>query len=206
VLIELVDALRCPAPHAGGTLVAAVHARRGRRVWTATLGCPVCRASYPVERGVAWFGVEPGPGAAGPPPADPDETYRAAALLHLAEPGGLVLLEGAGWGALAESLFDVCAAHYVVLNAPFEPEGDDLSVVRAAGALPFAAGTFRAAAEDDAALVGPATSAAAGRARVVAPAHAALPPELSVLARDERHVVAERQPPASAPLTLRRAR
>jgi uncharacterized protein YbaR (Trm112 family) len=208
MLIELVDALRCPSSHAEAHLVASVADRRGRRVWTGALGCPVCRAEYPIVRGVAHFGVVPDCTAVASmqPVVDETEVDRAAALLHLDEPGGLVLLSGP-WAAFALELLERCHAHYVLLDPPFDDdEGAEVSPLRVAGRLPFGPGVFRAVALDES-LDDPTAAAArftAPRGRAVLPAGVVLPAELRYLAADARHVVAERELEASAPVSLRR--
>jgi hypothetical protein len=45
-----------------------------------------------------------------------------------------------------------------------------------------------------------------GRGRLVAPAAVSVPPDVTELARDARHWVGERQPPAGPPVRLVRAR
>ena len=216
MLIELVDALRCPEAHADAHLVASVRERRGRRVWTGTLGCPICRAEFAIVGGVAHFGVAPAarphvpahaPCASRPVDDEDAEADRAAALLHLAEPGGLVLL-GQSWATLVDALLARCVAHYVLLDPPFDTDAGDVSPLRTRGCLPFAAGAFRAVALDAVpgfeAIGEAAARVAATRARVVLPTTVALPLELRRLAGDDRHVVTDREPIATAPVTLRR--
>ena len=53
MFIELVDALRCPVPHEDSWLVASAERTESRHIVTGTLGCPVCRAQFPIRRGVA---------------------------------------------------------------------------------------------------------------------------------------------------------
>ena len=55
MFIELVDALRCPQPHAESWLVVASTRTQARHILEGTLGCPVCRAEYPIVDGVVDF-------------------------------------------------------------------------------------------------------------------------------------------------------
>ena len=221
VFIELVDQLRCVRPHEDAWLVAAPDRMSGRHVVEGVLGCPVCGTRYPVRDAVADFrldGVD-GPaidaaaagGDAGDPRADDEDALRAAALLALAEVRQPVVLAGA-WGLVAPTLLALAPAAYLLVNptAPVEARSE-LSALRAAGALPLAAGAAHAVALDgaaarDAGLVAGAVRALRGGGRLVAPAWAALPPEVRELARDARHWVAEREAMASAPVALRRGR
>src|SRR5207248_1411816 len=104
MFIELVESLRCPRPHPFTWLVAGVRRMDGRRIVSGLLGCPTCRAEYPIDDGVADFRD----GAASPPTA-PNESaaerraLEAAAFLDLTSPGGFVVLAGA-WGAAAPAL------------------------------------------------------------------------------------------------------
>jgi uncharacterized protein YbaR (Trm112 family) len=77
VFVELIDALRCPRPHADTWLVAAAAETRDRCVVRGALGCPTCRAEYPITGGVAAFDQR----AARPPrpPAHPPTPARRSA-------------------------------------------------------------------------------------------------------------------------------
>ncbi|HKG91357.1 MAG TPA: hypothetical protein VKA84_05685, partial [Gemmatimonadaceae bacterium] len=96
MFIELVDHLRCVRPHEEIWLVAAARRMDGRHIIEGTLGCPVCRAEYPIREGAADFRSRDGGAAdAGAQAAAvPDETevMRAGALLGLVEGGGVALL------------------------------------------------------------------------------------------------------------------
>src|SRR5688572_33340449 len=56
VFIELIDSLRCPVDHDESWLVASIVERSGRDIVAGTLGCPVCRAEYPIRDSIAVFG------------------------------------------------------------------------------------------------------------------------------------------------------
>src|ERR1700738_4322089 len=103
MFIELVDALRCPTPHEESWRVASAARMEARHIVEGTLGCPVCRAAFPIHDGVVDFRR----GSAGAlPPAtapDPEQAMRLAALLDLSDSSGFAVLLGA-WGAHAPLL------------------------------------------------------------------------------------------------------
>ena len=215
MFIELVDHLRCIRPHEDAWLVAASYRMDERHILDGVLGCPVCRAEYPVRDGV----VDLTAGAAQPAPHDPatddpradgDEALRLAALLHLLDVRAPVLL-GGRWSGCAPTLAEAVPAAFLLLNpAPQPARHPALSTLLAAGTVPIAAGALHAAALDATLAADPGVVAAAARAlrprgRLVAPAAAPLPEGLVELARDERHWVAESSGPPSAPIGLARA-
>jgi uncharacterized protein YbaR (Trm112 family) len=213
VFVELIDALRCPRPHADSWLVAAALETRDRCVLRGTLGCPVCRAEYPVRGGVAAFGPIGAHRAAAAAdgvglPAD-DEAIRLAALLGLASAGGIVAVAGT-WDAAVDALLQVADVRVLVVE-PASPYAPREPVGAVTGAwLPVAAASLRGVALD-AATAAPERLAAAvhalrGGGRLVAPVAVPLPDGVRELARDERHWVAERDAPAGAVVPLRRAR
>jgi len=214
VFIEFVDALRCLRPHESTWLVVAADRMVGRSIERGTLGCPVCRAEYPIVDGVAYFGAEPGGPAAAradpPPRADPELVLRAAALLGLADGGGTVVLGGT-WGAAATGLLDLAPAHYLLLDPPHTVRASDgVSVIRTSGALPLTAACVRGVALDNATAAASVLESAAralrSGGRLVAPAGAPLPAGVRELAHDLRHWVAEREAPPSPPVRLGLAR
>src|SRR5215218_3019294 len=97
MFIELVDALRCPIAHEESWLVAAAARMEYRHIVTGTLGCPVCHAQYPIERGVVDFRRDRGPGTASQATPDERGATRLAALLDLTDGGGFAILLGQ-WG------------------------------------------------------------------------------------------------------------
>ena len=52
MFIELVDALRCPRTHEESWLVLAASRIEARHIQEGALGCPVCRAEYPIRDGI----------------------------------------------------------------------------------------------------------------------------------------------------------
>ena len=178
MFIELVDSLRCPRVHEDTWLVASVTCFDGRFIVEGSLGCPVCRQQYPVQRGVVDFtehagesrgerGAEPhsdpgfappaevGADSGGAPRAQPfstpldDHVMRAAALLGLDDAGGVVLL-GGRCGELAAALEALSPARALLLNpGPGVPFGAGFSAIRTDGAVPLAVGSVRGALVDE---------------------------------------------------------
>jgi uncharacterized protein YbaR (Trm112 family) len=204
MFIELVDALRCPVPHEESWLVAAATRMEFRHIVEGTLGCPVCHAQYPVTRGVVDFRREPH--TALPPDAPPDEMQatRLAAFLDLTDRTGFAVLLGA-WSVHAPLLRGLVETPLVVVDPPEGVEGEPgISGIRCDGVLPLAEGAARGIAVD---AGPPARAASAVRAtrvtgRLVLPAAEPLPAGVRELARDDAVVVAEREAPASTPVTL----
>lgn len=208
MFIELVDALRCVVPHEDTWLVAAVSEFRGRHMARGSLGCPVCRRQYVVENGeVVMDGARVPTTPAGPP--DAEALVRARALLHLAEPGGVVALAGSA-APLAQVLEEEVQVAFVLLNpvgALLEP---GVSTMWVGDRVPFAPGSLRAAMIGDgawsAAFVASVAAAVKPGGRLVGPAATPLPPDVVELARDAHQWVAERtRERLSAPVSLRRA-
>jgi uncharacterized protein YbaR (Trm112 family) len=169
VFILLTDVLTCPRCGPGMGLVVMAEHLEERRVREGRLGCPNCRAHYPVRGGVADLRLS---GAGDLPPTveatqDTGEAaVRIAALLGLADATGLVLAAGhppALAGAVSALVREVEVVSLTAAPAGAAPEG--VSPVLAAGAMPFRAGAFRGVA-----LHGGADAARLAEAlRVVAP-------------------------------------
>ncbi|MGZ8493862.1 MAG: hypothetical protein ACXWZS_16790 [Gemmatirosa sp.] len=212
MFLDLVDALRCPCPHEATWLVAAALETRARCLVRGTLGCPICQAEFAIEQGVAHFDagdVVAMRDAALHRDAPAELAMRLAALLDLAEPGGIVAVGGA-WEPALDPLLDVVSVRALVVEpvaawVPREPFG----ALRGRG-LPIAAGGLRGVALD-AHTATPERLAAAVRAlrprgRLVAPVHVPVPDGVRELARDDRDWVAERDASmVSPPIALRRA-
>lgn len=211
MFIELVDALRCPHDHAESWLVLAADRMDGRDVVEGVLGCPVCRAEFPIARGVADLRVAPpstegesGDAAAAAPVADAG--LRLAALLNLTDAQGFALLVGATTRHAA-ALGAVADTHLLLVNPVAGAGALAASVLLADGALPLAAASARGIALDDAA--GPSMLAGAVRAlrpggRLVAPVALAVPAGVIELARDAAVWVGEREAGASGLVSLAR--
>jgi uncharacterized protein YbaR (Trm112 family) len=209
--LDLIDALRCPARHDESTLVASIDRLDGRYIAEGSLGCPVCRARYPIGGFVAWFTpAETAAKATDPAPRIGDDALlRAAALLDMRAPGARYLLTGT-WGWLAAALAAAYDVQLVVLNPPpgVEP-GDGLSILRVGDRLPMAAGTAAGVAIDASVagqqeLLGGLLAAVRPAGRLVGPVTLERPRGTTELARDDRHWVAERSAPELT-IPLRRA-
>jgi uncharacterized protein YbaR (Trm112 family) len=204
MFIELVDALRCPNPHEESWLVAAAERMEFRHIVEGTLGCPVCRAQYPVHRGVVDF--RRGAGVALPPAAMPNDVQatRLAAFLDLTDRSGFAVLLGT-WGAHAALLRGLVETPLIVVDPPEGTDGEPgISVIRCDGELPLSAGAARGIAVDDGPpeRVASAVRATRPRGRILGPARLAVPTGVRELARDEAVWVAEREAEASPLLTL----
>lgn len=176
-----------------------------RHIAEGRLGCPVCRAEYPITDGVADFTRSTAPPRVSPTRV-PDESamLRLAAQLDLSEPGGVIVLAG-GYAPLAALLAGSFPALYAVLNAPASHHA--VSAFAVAGHLPFAQGSLRALALDvpHAALVADAARVLRPGGRLVVPSGAVLADTLSVLASDDRELVATATAATTTPvIPLRR--
>ncbi len=196
--VELLDLLRCPAEHEDSWLVLSADTWQDVHVASGRLGCPVCRAEYPISGGVANFSAsatipvaqspERLPGAGENPR---DRVMRLAAQLDLREPSGVILLEGR-YSALATEL----AADFVSSVVALSGDGlssPGVSVIRIGDRLPVRSWILRAAAVDLAGVAG-FTLAEVVRvlrsgARLVAPAAIEPVDGLSEVARDDQEWV-----------------
>lgn len=189
-------------PHADSWLVARADELLARHIVRGELGCPVCGARYPVRDGVADFRMD-APGSISARAEEPSRAgsdddalaVRAAALLGLTEPGGIVVLAGE-WTPSANEILEM-TENVQLLALDFAPElrsGGALSLARIADVLPLAAASVRGIALDaphaTPSLVAGAARALAPGGRLIAPASAPLPDSLHELARDDRHWVA----------------
>lgn len=200
---ELVDQLRCLDVHAESWLVAAADVTEDRHIMRGVLGCPVCRATYPIAAGVADFsGGARVPLPANSAPTSADDAplvIKLAAMLDLTDASGYVVLCGA-WARLARALRDVVPVQVVVVNAPQEVSmGSGVSGIVTAERIPLAAGSARGVAVDDlpglaegqsrTAFVRSAVAATRPDGRIVGPAAAPIPEDVKMLAADELHRV-----------------
>lgn len=208
--LELAERLRCPAPHHAPTpLIVVAREVASRELRVGMVGCPVCSLEARIAGGDLWFGTSapssaPAPASAagtdvagdGAPGANPvaADVERLVALMGLAEPGGAVLLTPA-YAALALVLASA-AGVTVVLHDPAEQSRvPGIAAVRGLpDAVPFTDGTFRAAVLDAAAgaCAADAVRCVVPQGRVIGAAGLAVPPGVTVLARDAREWVGER--------------
>jgi uncharacterized protein YbaR (Trm112 family) len=122
VLIDLAEFLKCPADHPETYCVLAPHHMEGRNVVQGTLGCPTCRAEYPIRGGVVRFGAQsdadPGerPGGVAADVVWDPEAIRA--LLSLTSTGGHLVLVGSAGRIAPELAACLEGVHVVGVNAP----------------------------------------------------------------------------------------
>lgn len=206
IFLELVDSLRCVKPHEDSWLVARADAMDARHIIRGELGCPICASRYPVREGVVDFSAN----VSHPRRVRAEEgmALRAAALLGLTEPGGLVVLAG-DWSAAANELLSITdGVRLLALDyAEGLESGGELSLALIDDVLPLAEGCARGIALDLAhstgSLLAGAALALAPGGRLLAPASAPVPPLLRELARDERNWVAARSTSTvSAPVAI----
>ena len=205
---ELVDTLRCLSVHEESWLIAAADAVEGRHIMRGLLGCPVCHARYPIERGTAEF-IEGGrlPITLVPRRVPDDESVaiKLAAMLDLTEPSGYVILVG-DWARLAAALREIVPVLVLAVNAPLDiAMGNGVSGVAALDRIPVAAGSARGIAFDFPASAGQpeidavaALGAVKPGGRVVANISVEVPSDVQILARDAEHWVGTRA--SGAPL------
>jgi hypothetical protein len=195
-------------PHEDSWLVARADTMEGRHLAKGELGCPVCDARYPVDEGVVDFAAGASHARAGGI-VEEGMALRAAALLGLTEPGGLVVLTG-DWSACADELLEMTdGVQLLALNfASGLRSGGALSLALMGDRLPLAAASARGIALDAThatpSLLEGAARALAPGGRLLAPATTPVPASLRELARDERLWVAAASAPStvSAPVSI----
>lgn len=197
MFIELVDALRCPVVHEDSWLVATAARTEARHIVEGTLGCPVCKAQFPIHDGVADLRrghhqlVSVRSDASGD-----DAPLRLAAFLGLDDAQGTVLLLGE-WAAHARGLRELVDVNVLAADPADGMAGEPgISVLRCDGPLPLAPGIARGTALDDtdgATRIASAVRATREGGRVVGPVGVPVPSGVRELARDERVWVAERE-------------
>jgi uncharacterized protein YbaR (Trm112 family) len=204
MFIELVDALRCPTPHEESWLVASADRMEARHIVDGTLGCPVCKAGFPIRNGVVDFrrgALRELPASTA---ADQEQAMRLAAFLDLSDAQGFAVLLGQ-WGAHAPLLRALVETPLVLVDPPEGIEGEPgISVIRCNGDLPLAAAASRGIAIDDgpAARVASAVRATRVKGRLVAPASVVVPAGVRELARNDSMWVGERETHDSPLLAL----
>lgn len=185
--------------------MAAAYRTEGRHIMSGALGCPACRAHYPIEGGIADFtaaapvaAADVGDRAASELRAGGDLALKLAALLDLTDTTGYVVLL-ADWAQVAHPLRALVPVPVLLVNPPPDAIiGDGVSAVRA-GRVPVLAGSARgvalhavggAAPWRDDGLLASALHAVRPGGRVVAPRSLPAPAQVTVLADDESHWVA----------------
>ncbi|MBI4543941.1 MAG: hypothetical protein HY703_01950 [Gemmatimonadetes bacterium] len=150
--ILLTDILSCPRCGPGFGLILLADRIEERRVLEGWLGCANCRERYGIGGGFADLRPPPAPpllaAAGGPPAADPDEAFRMAALLGVAEGPGFLLVVGPaarltpGISAIVANI-EVVAADEAARGWSEQPGVSRLAV---GAQLPFFSRTMRAVA------------------------------------------------------------
>jgi hypothetical protein len=113
-----------------------------RRVIRGVIGCPVCKAEYPIENGIVEFGVDP---LLGQDSRSDDITTEempdaetVQALLALSSPGGYVVLVGSVTRLSSRLAESIRPLHHVGVNPPPEvSESRDMSLLRSTGNIPL---------------------------------------------------------------------
>ncbi len=142
MFIELTEILRCPNSHPESYLVAAPITMDGRRIVRGVVGCPECKAEFPIVDGVAYFGppVPPAPAVASPP----YDAEGLAAFLNLSGPGGYAVLAGSPARCGAALVAAVPGVHVVAVNPPpGVAAGPMLSILVSPRGLPFKSASVR---------------------------------------------------------------
>jgi hypothetical protein len=209
MFIELVDALRCLNPHEATWLVASIGAVEDRDIVRGLLGCHVCGAEYAIANGVADFTQGRGARDTRGVKMRPEEetALRAAALLDLLEPGGVVALAGE-WSACAPELSALVErVHVLGVDAPAGVHsGAGISLLLTHDELPLRAGAARGIALDKAhstqGYLASAVEALRPQGRLLAPVDAPVPVGVTELTRDERHWLAVRDESAGPVVQL----
>ncbi len=199
---DLVDKLRCLAVHEESWLVAAADVVEGRHIMQGLLGCPVCHARYPIERGMADFTAgRPAPLALEAQTVADDEStaIKLAAMLDVTEPSGYVILVGE-WARLAVQLHEIAPVMVLAVNPPADVAmGNGVSGVTTLDRIPVAAGSARAIALGSISGAGQrgidavvALGAVQPGGRVVGGAGLEIPRDVELLASDDNHWVGTR--------------
>jgi hypothetical protein len=205
---EFVDTLRCLSVHEESWLVVAADETEGRHVMRGLLGCPVCHARYPIERGIADFtnGTRLPVALEGDAPsADESAALRLAAMLDLTDPSGYVILVGE-WARLGAALREIVPIPVLAVNPPPDVAmGDGVSGVTTLDRIPVAASSARAIAfapptltDADSLELSSALGAVRPGGRVVAGSAVPHPDDVAIVASDAEHWVATRT--SGAPL------
>lgn len=202
MFIELIDLLRCVNPHNDTWLVASFTSVVNRFVREGKLGCPSCSATYEIREGIADLSL-----GEGLPSCDEERSAashrreelatRAGAYLNATEQGATIILGGI-WTYGAKELSEMAGVRVLAINPPAEVvESERVGLVRVAKRVPVAPDSVLGVALDawfPTAIVESAISVVRPGGRVVGPASFAVPPELTVLAHDDRYWVGEKMP------------
>jgi len=133
VHIELTEMLRCPEAHREEMLVLSTGEMKDRMVRSGLVGCPVCRAEYPIARGIVNFrrskervakdsSSGPRPAYTPPSPLPAADAAQLQALLELSGPGGYVVLVGSAVRQAPRLSNLMAGIHFVGINPPPDME------------------------------------------------------------------------------------
>lgn len=191
MFVELLEALRCPRPHAETALVVAAGRMVDRHILDGTLGCPECGAEFEISNGITQFEIP----ARSSAEASPDTALglRVAAFLELTDAKGFAILCGA-WGAQLDPVQRVSDTPLVLVNPPARYGGEPAAVILC-NAIPLAALSARAAALDgdmSQAQIASAVGAVRSGGRLIGPASMPLPSGVNEVARDDALWVGEK--------------
>jgi uncharacterized protein YbaR (Trm112 family) len=213
---DLLDALRCPAPHEESWLVAMVHRAEGPVLHDVDLACPHCQREFTVRSRVADFRLAVAAEASHVSVAGTEapDALRLAALLGLSpdeQPTAHPILLSGVYASASHALGELARVPQVLVNTSELPEHarrETVSVLRVGNALPLGVATLDAAALDaahsDATFVASVVRAVRAKGRLVAPAHLPVPDGVRELARDDHEWVGEVVAQASGLVELRR--
>lgn len=208
MFVELIESLRCPRDHEESPLVVAASRTEARHVMEGSLGCPICRAEFPIHGGEALFG---GAAATEARAGNAETGMRLAAFLDLTDRRGFAVLCGP-WGAHAEEVRQIAATPLLLVNPPRGVDVSATGIVRVRGRLPVAALSARGAALDESAdevLLASTVAAVRAGGRVIGPASLATPEDVRELTRDTAIWVGEKSAASDDPtrrlVALRRA-
>jgi uncharacterized protein YbaR (Trm112 family) len=144
MLLDLSEALACPACGPPQGVIVLVERMEDRRVIDGRLDCPMCEARFPLRDGVVDFGVAPDPDRS-VPAVDPEDAVTAAALLGIRHGRGLLVIDS-GLGAAAARIGSLCGGCEVVrleprgLPADYSPALEGESVPGQAAVTPLLGG------------------------------------------------------------------
>lgn len=206
--LELAERLVCPGDHARTPLIVVALETADRDLRRGSVGCMTCHREGQFVDGSLSLGPEQVMAVSTAPMLEPTEdlVFRLTALLGLAEAGQPILL-----GDTYQLVAPLLAERFDVPVAVIEAWGPSPRgvghVVGAGDRVPFADGSFHAAALDS--HMGLATMADAVRSvrvggRVLGDVTTPVPERVRELARDAQHWVGEVQAPSTV-VPLRRA-